>query len=310
MKVFVTGASGFLGRHTLRALVEAGHTIVGLSRDVPPAHRAIPSVTYVSGDVAQAATLTPDKLTGCEAVVHLVGIIQEAPSRGQTFEAIHVRGTENVLAATKAAGAGGRFIYVSALGASPGAKSEYGRTKALAEQAVRDSGLPYTILRPSIILGPDGDFVQQMEELIKKPPLSPIAPPFIPVPGNGKNRFQPVWVGDLTACIVRALSDPATGNQTYNIGGATPVTFDELLHAFSRHLGIKKPLLHAPMPLLFAAASVLQAVLPKPPITTDQLLNLQTDNVCDIGPMVQAFGIAPLPFEQALARVYAERRKD
>ncbi len=308
MKVLVTGAAGFVGRHLCHALVEAGHEVIGLSREVPPARQAVANVVYVSGDVTEARTITPDKFAGAEAVFHLVGIIQEVRRRGQTFEAVHGEGTKNVLAAAKTAGVTGRFVYLSALGSDQTAEARYSRTKAEAEELVRASGLAFTIFRPSIILGPDGEFVQQMEDLIKKPPLSPFAPPFIPVPGSGANRFQPVWIGDLVGCLVRCLTDPATADQAYDIGGGTQVPFDELLRAFSRHLGIKKPLLHAPMPLLFGAARVLQSVLSRPPITTDQLLNLQRDNVCDNSRVMAAFGIAPLPFEQALARVYAERK--
>ena len=309
MKVLVTGAAGFVGRHLCRALVEAGHEVVGLTREIPTASHALPNVVYVSGDVTQAATVTPDKFAGVEAVFHLVGIIQEAPRRGQTFEAVHEGGTKNVLAAAKAVGGShSRFVYLSALGSDQNAEARYSRTKFAAEQSVRSSGLPFTIFRPSIILGPDGEFVQQMEDLLRKPPLSPFAPPFVPVPGSGANRFQPVWIGDLVTCLVQSLSDPATANQTYDIGGATQVTFDELLRAFGRHLGIKKPLLHAPLPLLFGAARVLQTLLSRPPITTDQLLNLKRDNVCDNAKVGAAFDIAPLPFEQALARVYAERK--
>jgi NADH dehydrogenase len=280
-----------------------------MARHVPPAHQAIPNVVYVSGDVTEAATLTPDKMAGCDALVHLVGIIQEAKP-GQTFEAVHVRGTQNVLTAARAAGAGTqRFIYLSALGSTPDAASAYSRTKAAAEQAVRDSGLPFTIFRPSVILGPDGEFVAQMEDLIREPPLSPVPLPFVPVPGNGTNKFQPVWIGDLVACLVQSLTNPATINQVYEIGGATPVSFNELLQGFGRHLGVKKPLLHAPLPLMRAAAWVLQAALPQPPITTDQLLNLQRDNVCDNSAIEAACGVRPLGFEQALARVYAERQR-
>lgn len=307
MKVFVTGASGFIGGHTARALIAAGHEVVGLARATPGEGKGVPGVAYVPGSVTDAATLPPDTLAGCQAVVHLVGIIQEARAGGQTFEAVHVQGTKNVLAAARAAGAAERFVYVSALGSEPGAESEYSRTKFQAEQAARESGIPYTIFRPSVVLGPDGEFVQQMEDLIRKPPLSPLAPPFIPVPGSGQNRFQPLHIDDLTACITGCLADPATAEQTYEIGGGSAVTFDQLLEAIQRHIGIKKPLLHVPMPLLFAAAAALEALLPKPPITTDQLANLKRDNTCDNGPVKAAFGIDPLPFEQALAKVYAAR---
>lgn len=307
MRVFVTGATGFLGGHLVRALLAAGHEVIGAGRELPAGDRVVPGATYVIGDVTDATSLTPDKMLGCAAVMHLVGIIQETPE--QTFEAVHVGGTENALAAARSAGVSERFVYVSALGSEMDAPAAYSRTKARAERAVRESGLPHTIFRPSIILGPDGEFLQQIEALIRKPPLAPFAPPFIPVPGSGANKFQPVWVGDLVDCLVRCLDDPATINQTYDIGGATQVTFNDLIAAVEQHLGVKKPLLHAPMPLMFAAASVLERVLPRPPIATDQLRSLQQDNVCDNGPLRAAFGLDPLPFAQALARAYAARQK-
>ena len=309
MKVLVTGASGFVGGHTVAALLRAGHEVVGMSRELPQEKRRASGAAYVTGDVTDTATLTPEKFAGCEAVVHLVGIIQEVPARGQTFEVVHTQGTKNLLAAVKEGGGTGRFIYLSAIGSTPDAPARYSKTKAAAEQAVRESGIPFTIFRPSIILGPDGDFVHQMEDLITKPPGAPFAPPFIPVPGNGENRFQPLWIGDLTACFVRCLEEPATAGQMYEIGGETAVTFDALLQAFQRHRGIKKPLLHLPMPLMFAAASLLEAVVPRPPITRDQLLNLMRDNICDNGPVRRAFGIDPLPFEQTLAKVYAAKSR-
>lgn len=310
MKIFVTGAAGFVGGHTVRALLARGHEVVGLVRTLPDASRKASGAVYVTGDVTDAATLPPEKLAGCEAVVHLVGIIQEVRSKGQTFEAVHVQGTRNVLAAARAAGVSGRFVYLSAIGSDASAASEYSTTKARAEQAVKESGIPYTIFRPSVLLGPDGEFVHQMEDLMRKPPLSPFAPPFVPVPGNGKNRFQPLWIGDLTHCIARCLEGDASANQSYEIGGGSRVTFNELLRAIGRHIGVKKPLIHAPMPAMFAAASVLESVLPVPPVTTDQLLNLQRDSICDNTRARAAFGLDPLPFEQALARVYAERRKE
>ena len=115
-------------------------------------------------------------------------------------------------------------------------------------------------------------------------------------------RLQISIGDDLTACIVRSLTEPAAQDQTFEIGGAAVVTFNELIEAFERHNGIKKPLLHVPMPVMFAAASVLEALLPVPPITVDQLKNLSIDNVCDNEALQETFGIQPLSFEQALAR--------
>lgn len=309
-KVFVTGAAGFVGGHVCRALVEAGHEVAGMARTLPgEGEERVPGVTYVTGDVTRPATLTPEKLAGCAAVVHLVGIIAEARDRGQTFEAVHVAGTNNVLTAARAAGFTGRFLYLSAIGSEPDAPAEYSRTKARAEQAVRDSGLPFTILRPSIIVGPGCEFLEQMEGLIRRPPLSPVALPFVPVPGNGRNRFQPVYIADLTTALIRCLDETRDGNSGLNetlcLGGADEVTFDELIDAVARQIGLQKPLLHAPMPLMFAAASVLESLLPRPPITTDQLLNLKRHNICDNTAIRAALGINPLSFAEALAKTYA-----
>jgi NADH dehydrogenase len=304
-RVLVTGATGFIGTHACRSLVTAGYEVVGLVRRPPPEHDAVRGVSSVTGDVRGASTLSPAAFAGCHYVVHLVGIITEDRGAGQTFDAIHEGGTRNVLSAARTvAEEVRRFVYLSAQGASPRSRSAYSRTNAHAEQLVRDSGLPYSIFRPSLVIGSGGEFVAQIEGLIRKPPLTPFAVPFIPVPGSGENRFQPLYVGDLTAAIVQSMTEPSAKDQTFEIGGADVVTFNELIKAFERRVGVKKPLLHAPMPLMFAAAAVLEALLPTPPITVDQLINLAADNVCDNEAVRQMLGVDPIPFEQALSAIY------
>ena len=304
-RVLVTGASGFVGSGLCRALTNAEYEVVGLVRKPPPEEHHIPGVAYVTGDIRDASSLTEEAFAGCGYVVHCVGIITENHGRGQNFEAVHIGGTDHVLRAARRAGIAGRFVYISAIGADPKASSQYSRTKARAESLVRDSGLPYTIFRPSIIMGPGAEFLHQMEALIRRPPLTPSPLPFVPVPGKGRNRFQPVDLRDLTACVLQSLSDAATAGQTYEIGGADQVTFDELIRGVAARIGkAKKPLLHIPLPLLFAVAPVLEALLPVPPITTDQLLNLQRDNICDNSAIHAAFGMEPRRFEAALDRAY------
>ena len=274
-------------------------------RQTPKPADITPGVDYVTGDITDAPTLAPAAFAGCQAIVHLVGIITENPSKGQTFEAVHVGGTKNLVDAAQTGGFAGRFIYVSALGASKTSASDYSRTKAEAEEIVQASGLPTTVFRPSLVLGPGCAFLEQMEELIKRPPLTPFPLPFVPVPGSGENRFQPVWVGDLCAALVSVLqkNGPAV-SRTFDIGGADTVSFNELLEAVARQLGIKKPLLHAPMGMMKIAARAMEAALPHPPVTVDQLTNLQADNTGDISALRDILGVSPLPFAEALARCY------
>ena len=302
--VLVTGATGFVGRYLLTALREAAFSVVGLVRRLPPESERVPSVRYETGDVTDAMTLDQAVFADRDFIVHLVGIIAEVRGTGQTFEVVHARGTGNVVHAAQAAGVGGRIVYVSALGASEKSPSMYARTKARAERIVSESGLPFTILRPSLVLGKGGDFVREIEGLIRRPPGSPIPLPFVPIPGSGGNRFQPVDIGDLAQCIVQSLSRDAAVGVTIEIGGADVVTFDEIIQAFSRRLGIKKRSLHIPIPLMLAAASVLEALAPKPPVTVDQLIQLQRDNVCDNTKMRELLGVNPIGFEATLARIY------
>ncbi len=305
MNVVVTGASGFVGSHMVQALMAAGHRVHGLSRTAPTGERRKAGAEYVDGvDVTTSTTLTTKMFENTDAIVHLVGIIQEGPG-AQTFRRIHVDGTGNVIDAARNGGFEGRIVYMSALGSAPDALSEYSRTKFEAEQVVERSGLPYTIFRPSLVIGKDGEFVAQMGDLVRYGGLPVHVPvPFIPVPGDGLNKFQPIWIEDLCGCVIGALGNTATDYQVYEVGGATQLTFNDLLSGFARSLHVSKPLMHAPVPVLNMVAGVLEAMMPKPPVTRDQLLNLGRDNITDSRAIEQVFGIRPLGFDQMLAKIY------
>ncbi len=308
MTVLVTGASGFVGRHVCEGLVKAGHPVRGLVRQVPVRKNRVEGVEYVRGvDVTEAISLTPEMFAGAEAIIHLVGIIQEAPRKGQTFQRVHVEGTRNVIDEALRANFDGRFVYMSAIGSSMNSPAVYSQTKYQAERIVIGSKLPYTIFRPSLIIGADGEFVAQMKDLVLHGGLPVNAPfPVIPVPGSGYNLFQPIWIDDLVECVVQCLGRGDTINQVYEVGGATQLSFNELLKGFARSLGKpKKPLLHAPIPLLYAAATVMEKILPKPPVTRDQLRNLGLDNITTSLAVNETFNLAPKTFEEMLAKIYS-----
>jgi NADH dehydrogenase len=243
------------------------------------------------GDISDPASLER-AARGCDRVVHLVGIIQEG--RGFTFQSVHVDGTQNVLEAAKKAGMK-QFFYQSALGTREKAKSEYHKTKWEAEKLVKASGLPYTILRPSLIYGPGDQFTIRLAEAIK---LSPV----LPVIGSGLSKIQPIFIDDVVACIAKAVSDAAFLNRVFEIGGPEQLTYEEVTKAIATALGVKRPTVHMPMFFMRTLAKVAETVLPKPPVTTDQLIMLLEDNICDPAVIREAFGIEPVKFQEGLAR--------
>lgn len=290
--ILVTGGTGFVGRHFIQRLRKEGSSVrvlarkpenAGLLRDL--------GVELVRGDLEDIASLEK-AAAGAERVVHLVGIIQE--TRRASFQGTHVDGTRNVLDASKKVGVR-RFFYLSALGTRPAAKSSYHKTKWAAEDLVRTSGIPYTILRPSLIYGTGDGFTTRLSEMIK---LSP----FLPVIGQGRSKVQPIFIDDVVSCMVKAVTTDAFLNKEYEIGGPEQLTYEKVTVALAEALGIRRPVLHMPLALMKPAAGLFEALLPAPPVTTDQLIMLQEDNVCDMRDIRDAFGIEPVQFRKGLAQ--------
>src|SRR5579872_3131000 len=258
MRVFLTGGTGFVGGHLLRRLAAAGHSVRALARPPQkPATLGWERMEWVPGDVVEGTGLESG-MQGCEAVIHLVGIITEAGRA--TFERVHVTGTRNVLEAAQQCGVA-HYVQMSALGARERGLSQYQETKWKAEELVRQSGLDYCILRPSLIFGPGDGFVSQMLAVMKTASLCR------PVPGDGSPRFRPIYIDDLAGCFVQALDKPAALNQTVELGGGDELSFDEVLAEIARFAGIRKPAIHIPMPLMLAGAALAQTILRRPPVT-------------------------------------------
>jgi uncharacterized protein YbjT (DUF2867 family) len=234
-------------------------------------------------------------MAGCDAVIHLVGIIREHPTHGVTFDLLHTQATQNVLEAASASGIR-RYLHMSALGTRADAASRYHQTKWAAEEAVRASGLEWTIFRPSIIYGRGDGLVTLLASMIRRLPA-------VPVIGSGRQRLQPIPVEQVAAGFVGALDLPATIKQTYEVGGPEPVTMIELLDLIGRALGHRRVLrVHVPVGLMRPVARVLHP-LPGFPVTPDQLQMLGEDSVCDPRPFFQTFALDPIPLAVGLERM-------
>src|SRR5574341_23397 len=290
--ILVTGGTGFVGGHLIRRLRKDGIPVRAMVR-TPAKAKALKDlgVEIVPGDISDKAILDA-AAAGVERVVHLVGIIQEGP--GFTFQGVHVEGTRNILDASKKAGVR-HFFFQSALGTRPEAKSQYHKTKWEAEELARQSGIPFTILRPSLIYGPGDQFTIRLSEMMKLAPL-------LPVIGPGKSKIQPIFIDDVVTCVAKAVTGDAFLNRIFEIGGPEQLTYEEVTLAIAEAIGIKRPMVHMPIVFMKSAAKLMELVLPKPPVTTDQLIMLQEDNVCGMEDIRQKFGVEPVRFKEGLAR--------
>jgi NADH dehydrogenase len=284
-RIVVLGGSGFVGRHLVSLLSVAGCQVVVPTRRREAAKHLIllPTVDVVEADVHDPAALA-QLLRGGGAVVNLVGILNE--SGGNTFARAHVALAANVVAACKAAGVR-RLLQMSGLHADPAGPSNYLRSKGEAEALIRASGLDWTIFRPSVIFGPEDAFLNLFARLAKALPVIALAAP--------DARFQPVYVGDVAHCIVRALDDDATIGQRYDLGGPRIYTLRELVAWTAETAGSVRPIVG-----LGATASKLQAlaleILPGRLMSRDNLASMSRDNVCP-GPFPAIFGIEPAALE-------------
>ena len=304
MKVFVTGATGFVGQEVLHRLHDAGHSARILARDAK-SRRVREAATrwhteVHQGNILDAASMEGG-LNGVEAVVHLVGIISEVGEN--KFENVHTRGTENIVAAARAADVT-RFIHMSALGTRPNAASRYHQSKWAAEEIVRRGGLAWTIFRPSIIYGPGDGFVNLFARMSR---FSPV----LPVIGSGRSKFQPVPVQDVATCFVRALSEPHSIGQIYGLCGTEVFTLEQILDLILEVTARRRIKLHLPLWLARCQAAFLELVFPRllgqaPPFNRDQLIMLQEDNVGDPRPAMELFGLKPTSFREEIARYLAK----
>jgi uncharacterized protein YbjT (DUF2867 family) len=267
--VTIFGGSGFVGRHTVRALARAGWRIKVATRH--PARGfflrplgAVGQIDFVKCDVSDPQSVAL-ALAGAQAVVNLTGILFE---HGQTFEEVQADGAANIAQAAASAGVGA-LVHVSAIGADLESESTYAVTKAEGEQAVREAFAGAVILRPSIIFGPEDGFFNKFAQIARFFPALPLV-------GGGHTRFQPVFVGDVAKAVVAALS--RQDGRTYELGGPSVYSFKQLMQLILRETGRRRALIPIPFALASLKAAFLQ-LLPNPLLTMDQVRLLKKDNI-------------------------------
>lgn len=284
--VCVIGGSGFLGRYVVQSLLQEGARVRVVARDgrdgfFLKTQSGLGQIQFASGDVRKPDSLTR-ALAGADAVVNLVGVLKG------DFQGFHVDGARNVANAAATAGALS-LVHISAIGGDPKSASAYGRSKGEGEDAVREAFPSATILRPSIVFGREDQFVNRFADLIRKLPVVPVI--------RGAVKFQPVYVGDVAKAVVAALTDRAShAGQTYDLGGPEILSMAELNRWIASAIGRGAPLVEMP-DALSALMVKITGSLPGAPMTRDQWLMLQTDNVVGGTNGLQAMGISPTPLE-------------
>ena len=283
--ILVLGGAGFVGRHVAERLVASGHEVVVPTRRRDGARHlfVLPTVSVVAADIHAHAELTR-LVEGASAVVNLVGILNE--TGGQTFQAAHVDLPRNVIGACRAAGVR-RLVHMSALNADPAGPSRYLRSKGEAEAAVISSDLAWTIFRPSVIFGPEDAFLNLFAELLRFAPVMALA--------GAEAKFQPVYVGDVAECIVRALRLPTTIGRTFPLCGPTIYTLRDLVRYAGIVTGRPRPIVGLGPWLSRLEATVLEH-LPGTMMSRDNLASMQEDSVCGCA-FPPEFGIEPQALE-------------
>lgn len=288
VRVLVTGASGYLGGAVVAALRAEGQEVRALVRRSVglPAH--LGGVETARGDAVSGEGLA-EAARGCQAVIHLVGIIRE--SAGVTMERVHVGGTRNVLRAAEAAGVE-HFVHVSAVGADAHGATPYQRSKGEAERLVAAAGMAHTIIRPTVVFGPGGpghNLVSELGGILRRAPVMPVF-------GDGRYPMQPVSAANVATGCARALSRPAARGRTFEAGGPERLSYEEVLRRIASALHRPFRPVHVPLGVIRPALPLLEH-LPGFPLTSDQLTMLLAGNACDPQPFLQAFAIRPDRFE-------------
>ena len=305
--LLVTGASGFVGSRAVPALIDAGHRVVALVRSpnsgefvagrLSAAQRA--QLETRVGDVTRPETLPPT-LVGVDAVLHLVALPRDLRG-GRDLQFVNTGGTANLVAAMTSAGVL-RLVHMGAMGVEDDPTLHYASSKAQAERIVRESGLDWTILKPSLQFGPGDGFFNIIADLVR------MSPGVVPVPGRGDARFQPIHVGDVARVIVAAFADLATIGSSIELGGPRYWTYREITAEVLRAMGRRRLMIPMPVPLIRLVAGTAERLRIPFPVATDQLRQLRLDNIGPLDVIPERFGFVPRDMAGALAYLRQKAR--
>ncbi len=289
--LLITGATGYIGSHLVTLLVERGERPRCLVRDIKRAERILPAdqVELVLGATTQPTSLEA-AVRNIETIVHAAFVTADHKQVvSNEYEKTNVEGTANLIRAAKAAGVK-RIVEISGLGTKPDKPGSYMQGRYLAEKMLVDSGLDWTIIRPSVLFGKDAPFIKGLADLIRTAPVLPLI-------GGGKTMFQPIYVEDVVTVIIKVLEDPArTNSHIYTIGGPGYYSFSQVFDILLKAMHKSRFKVYAPTPFVGIGAAVMEAVLPKPPLTSAAMTLFTFDNITDLKSVERDFGFTPMSF--------------
>jgi uncharacterized protein YbjT (DUF2867 family) len=288
--ILITGATGFVASHLIPQLSKTGQPLRCLvTNEAEGVRIKAPGSELVIGDVTD-----PDSLRaaaeGVDTIIHLVAVIREP--KNSTFEKVNVEGTQNIVEAAKAAGVK-RFIHMGALGATPDPKYKYLHSKWLGMEAVKNSGLDFSILQPSVMFGEGAGFVASLVRSIH------LAPFIVPIAGNGKSKLQPIWVGDVITCVMKFLAGEKSG-RSIEIGGPEIMTYEAMIDEILKALGEKRLKPHVPRWLMKPGVAMMDVLFRNPPITMVEFKSMEIPNITDPDAVEKEFGFKPMPLRDGL----------
>ncbi|MCG8401248.1 MAG: complex I NDUFA9 subunit family protein [Firmicutes bacterium] len=297
--ILVTGGTGLVGRHLVSALLKKGCPVRCLVRSTDKAAQILPSgVELVKGDINDSAAATK-ACKGVDRVFHLVAVIREKGDA--TFEHINVEGTLNLVIAAGQAGVK-HFVHMSALGACDNPRFTYVYSKWRGEETVKQSGLTWTILRPSLIYGSGFNFFDRLMQSMQFSPR-----PFVPVPGKGGALFQPMFVEDVARCLVKIMENPSMTGKIIEIGGPEHLSYAGMLDLLLERLGEKRYKVYVPMFILRLSVPLLGTFFKDPPVTPVELKQMELNNVTDPRAVENQFGFKPRALRNGLSYLAAPK---